>query len=122
VQRDQQVFSVHAVLQREQKAYGLLIGTTQEGYQEGIPSYINYETIMYLQAHNFTYFNFGGVSLDQTHKGLSTYKDSMGTVKTASYYGSTNFLTFPHKLVNPLMNLARSLPENRLIKVIQHRI
>ena len=102
-----------------QRAYGLFIGVTSDGYRDGVPSFLDYSVMMLLKERNFEYFNFGGVPTDGTHSGLVSFKERLGAEGKKSIYGSTNFLLFPYTVLNPLINLARKMPDNKMIRYVK---
>ncbi len=121
VERDSELFAVQAVMQNNQQAYALLIGVKAEGYQYGLPSFIDYSLILSLKEKNYSYINFGGVPIDKTHKGLADFKKRLGAVECFSTYGSTHFINMPYVLLNPLVRLLRKLPDNPLVDQIKRK-
>lgn len=117
--KDDKIIGMIAVLVKDDKAYSLLLGMTPEGYKEYICSFLEYHIILKLHEEGYYYLNLGGVSLDKTHAGLGNYKRTLGGKPFASTYGSTNFILFPYNTINPLMNLARVLPDNRMINFVR---
>jgi hypothetical protein len=95
------------------RAYGLLIGISEQGYSYGLSAYIHYVTIHRLKKEGYTYLNLGGISPDQTHKGLLEFKQSLGAAPVNNSFAETDFLVFPWSLLNPLMRLKRTRQEKK---------
>jgi hypothetical protein len=109
--QNNQVFGIDAILVKDRKAYGLLMGFTENGYRFAMPSFINYYIIMKLKSEGFDYLNMGGVSVDITHQGLQQFKKSLGAVPCVSSVGETNYLSLPYRLLNPMLHAKRLLYE-----------
>ena len=109
--QDNQIYGIDAVMVKDLKAYGLLMGFTEKGYRFAMPSFINYYIIMKLKSEGFGYLNMGGISMDLTHQGLRLFKKSLGAVPCISTFGETNYLSFPLRLLNPLLNARRLMNE-----------
>lgn len=122
VEKNNVIHSIISVLVRSNKSYAIFIGSDKVGYDMGLPSYMYYELIHYLKAHNYHYLNLGGIPEDKTHKGLVMFKLKLGAKPVSSLYGNTNFLLYPYKLANPICELIRLLPENKLISAIKKKL
>lgn len=107
VKKDDIVWAVQVVYEYDHKSYGLFVGINQEGYNYGIPSFIDLGIINDLKNNGFHYFNMGGVPTDKTHLGIASFKKMFGARECSSSYGSTNFLLFPYTILNPLVTLLR---------------
>lgn len=98
------------------RAYSLLMGTSREGYRQGLSHYLDLKVMEKLKGEGVEYFNFGGVPGKET--GLIAYKKAIGGIEYRMTGGSTNFLRFPLKSINPLLNMGRSLPNSGLKKIL----
>ena len=122
IEKDGEIYAVQAILQHNQKAYAMFIGVKTEGYKYGVPAFIDCSVIYSLKNDQYLYLNFGGVPTDKTHKGIALFKESLGAVEYFSSYGSTNFLIFPHLLLNPIVNIIRKFPENLFINYVKRLV
>lgn len=95
------------------RAYGLLIGTSEAGYSLRVPTYMHYVIVHFLKKEGYRYLNLGGVSPDETHKGLLEFKQSLGAQPVPNSFAETDFLVFPWTLLNTLNRLKRALQERK---------
>lgn len=95
------------------RAYGLLIGTSETGYSLRVPTYLHYVIVHFLKKEGYRYLNIGGVSPDETHKGLLEFKQSLGAQPVTNSFAETDFLVFPWTLLNMPNRLKRLLQEWR---------
>ncbi len=101
-------------LEKDKYVYMLLKGTNENGYKNGLSSVLSYSLINeYIGQGYFTY-NQGGRPPGSDGAGLEVFKKSMGAEKIATYSAISNFLTYPYKLLNPLILLLRLLPKSLL--------
>lgn len=105
------VHSVQLNLEHRQKVYGLLMGSDEFAYHNGLPSLIDTELIKQFSNQEFKYYNTGGTPQTEGGKGLEQYKRYMGALPVDYYGCTTNYLTFPRQLLNPLMNAGRKMPQ-----------
>jgi hypothetical protein len=119
IEKDEKILAVQAIMQYNQKAYALFIGINEDGYKNGVPSFIDYTVALMLKAKSYEYLNYGGVPTDKTHLGIAHFKKSMGAYEVHSSYGSTNFLIFPHYLLNPLIKRIRKYHSNYLVNILK---
>jgi hypothetical protein len=110
-----QAYCVQLNLVKQNRVYGLLMGSDSFAYDNGFPSLIDYDIIMDSKHKSFHYYNTGGVPGDEINEGLDRYKQSMGGERVMVYGATTNYLIFPYSLLNPLMNAGRRLPRNNAI-------
>jgi hypothetical protein len=120
--KELEICAIFMALSRGNKAYGLLTGTSKEGYKAGAPSFLEYCVLMTFKNEGIQYLNLGGIPLENVKSGLVQFKKSIGAFPVESTYGSTNFLRFPYNLLNPIMSLARILPANKIVKIVQQKI
>jgi hypothetical protein len=122
VEKDGKVYAIQASLMNEGKAYTLYVGVNQQGYQEGVPSFLDYNLIILLSKRGFKTINFGGIPTEKSHQGLIEFKKKLGAKQIPSRYGNTNFLVFPLSLLNPILNLLRFLPNVGPVKILRNYI
>jgi hypothetical protein len=108
---------MQVVFTLDTKSYALFIGTNSTGYKLGLSAFIQYFTIFRLKEEGYNYLNLGGIPGDPSSKGLDYFKRSVGALPWEISGGSTNFLLFPYSLLNPLLNLGRMIPNNRIKKL-----
>jgi lipid II:glycine glycyltransferase (peptidoglycan interpeptide bridge formation enzyme) len=111
--------SILFVLTCKKRAYALLLGTDNDGYQLGIPAFLYFSAISRLKELGFESFSLGRVPNDSSEAGLVFFKESLGAEKVRCAGGSTNFLNFPYKYLNPLMYMGRRLPDSVLVRLIK---
>lgn len=107
---DKKIHCAQLNVEHNGQAYGLLMGSDPEAYQNGHPSFIDKGVIEKLKGLNYQYYNPGGNTSDNGGAGLEKYKASMGAEKREFYGATTNFLVYPQKLLNPLLKAGRRLP------------
>ncbi len=118
-ERQNEILSISLVFSYQNKAYGILMGTSRNGYKAGAPSFMSYELACMLKEQGYAYLNIGGVQRGIKHKGLKDFKDSLGADIVASSEEVTNFLNPPLSFLNPLLNLKRFLGD---LKVLPWRL
>ena len=104
-------------LETENGVYMLLKGTSEFGYKNGLPSFLSYNLINNYGKKGIRYYNQGGRISTDPEDGLTVYKKSMGAEEIPVYGATTNFLTYPYKLLNPLLNLGRKFPQDNPIVI-----
>lgn len=108
---DDTVYSVELNVEYNLKAYNVLKASIDDAYQNGISSLIDYHMIQYYHDEGFAYFNLGGELLKDEGQGLSLFKEGLGGQKQVRHGYYTYYLTFPHRLINPLMLAGKMLPD-----------
>lgn len=102
--------------------YMLLKGTDDYGYKNGLSSHLShYLTQKYIKEGKSVY-NQGGRPQGKDGDGLSIFKKSMGAREVTVYGATTNYITYPYKLLNPILNLGRLLPDVQLVKYLKRLI
>ncbi len=114
-ERQNEILSMSLVFSYQKKAYGLLMGTSRNGYKAGVPSFLNFELASILKEQGYSYLNIGGVQRDVKHQGLKDFKDQLGTDIVGSGEEVTNFLNPPLSYFNPLLNLKRFLGDLKVL-------
>lgn len=112
--QDGNINCVQYTIEHNGRACALLIGSNDFAYQNGMPAFIDFTLIDRFKAENFERYNTGGSTTRTGGDGLERYKMSMGCIKLEVEGATTNFLTFPKNLINPLLVLGRKLPYNKL--------
>lgn len=97
-----------------QKAYGIWMGSSQEGYKAAAPSLLIFESIKALKANGNTYLNMGGVPLGSKNQGVRKFKLSMGATPVYSSEQTTDFLMPPLSYLNHVMKLKRVVEQWRI--------
>ena len=109
-------------IEENKRVYGLLLGSNNYSYQMGLPAFLTSKMLLQQKEKGFIYYNPGGGTEDDGNKGLEQFKHSMGGNKTFVYGSTTNFISFPRNLLNPLMNLGRIMPQkNPVIEFIKKK-
>ena len=119
VEDQEGILSMQLVFNYMNRAYVLLMGSTQKGYRHGAPTFNYYEVAARLKDLGVRYCNIGGVPSGSRNAGLGKFKRSLGTEIIETAEESTNFLLFPLCLLNPLMNLMRILPDNKVARILK---
>ena len=101
------------------KVYAILIGTSRQGYELGIPAFTTCSTLQRCKELGFESYNLGGVPDDSSKSGLFFFKTSLGAKRFSCTGGSTNYLCFPHKCFNPLLEMGRKMPESTTKNIIK---
>lgn len=109
---DNKVCSVQFNIECDNKSYGLLMGSDDSAYKNGLPSFVDFNLIEQYQTLGFNYYNPGGGPVDEGGSGIEQYKKAMGAQKYIFTGATTNFLVYPQKLLNPLLYLGRKLPSS----------
>ena len=107
VEKENEILSIQLVLSWNNKAFSFLMGTSDNGYKAGAPSFLFYELVLLLKDQGFSYLNIGGASRDIKHRGLKEFKDSLGADVIASADEVTNFIGAPLSFLNPILDLKR---------------
>lgn len=104
------------------RAFNLLIGSDDLAYQYGLAALADYELIHLYKEGGLSTYNLGGGTGDAGSAGLERSKQSKGAEKKMVYGVTTNYLCYPHRLVNPMLRLGRSLPRNNHITRLLQRV
>ncbi len=90
-----------------QKAYGIWMGTSEEGYKAAAPSLLIYESLKMLKANGIIYLNLGGVPLGSKNQGIRKFKTHLGATAIDSAEQTTDFLIPPLSYLNHVLKLKR---------------
>lgn len=102
---DNRILSINLLLTYNNMAYGILMGTSPEGYAKGSPSFHYFELVKTLKDKGYRYYNLGGAQSGPQHRGLKKFKDSLGSDKIYSAEEFTNFINKPLCFLNPLLEI-----------------
>ncbi len=114
-EREKEILSMQLVLTWGKRAYGILMGTSSEGYKVGAPSLIFYEISCTLKDQDYHYYNIGGVPRSIKHIGVRNFKDTLGATRVKSAEEVTNFINPPRKFLNPLLYFKWFLEDHRVL-------
>lgn len=112
---ENRVHSVQYNIEHDGKVYGLLMGSDTFAYQNGLPSFVDYHLIETYRQNGYQYYNPGGGPVGLGGEGIEKYKKSLGGVRMEMGGATTNFLTMPHNVLNPIMKMGRHLPDNNRV-------
>jgi len=101
------------------RVYGVLLGTDRKGYKLGVSAFMDYSVIKKCKELGFESYNLGGVPDNASKSGMIFFKTSLGAKKFLCTGGSTNYLNFPYKCLNPLLNMGRRMPESAVKRIIK---
>lgn len=118
---DEASHSVLFNLEANGRAFNLLVGSDDLAYQYGLAALADFELIHLYQSAGFRCYNLGGGTGDAGSAGLERSKQSKGAEKKMAYGATTNYLCYPHRVVNPLLNMGRSLPRNNWVVSVFQR-
>lgn len=108
-------------LENKTSTYMLLKGTNDFGYRNGLSSYLsNYLIDLYTHIKK-NHYNQGGRPSTNDGDGLAVFKKSMGAKELISYGATTNYIIWPHKILNPILLIGRRLPQNNIFIQILKR-
>jgi hypothetical protein len=114
------VHSVQLNVELNGKQYGLLMGSDGIAYKNGLASFIDHHIITNAHEAGCRYYNLGLIPPDsQGGAGIRKYKESVGAEEMVSYGYYSYYLTFPWRLLNPLIRLSKKLPENKILNYIR---
>lgn len=121
VELDQKTTLAMLNLKHKDKTYGLLKGSDEMAYKNSLHLYLDASIIQQYTDQGMSYLNTSGGSLTDRIPGVEAYKQSLGACEVITSSYSTNFLTFPQQLLNPIISLIRKFPnfEYRIYKRVQ---
>lgn len=105
IEDEQGLQGIQLSLEKDGKAYGLLLGAGPLSYQNGYRQLLDYQIMESLASRRYQYYNMGSVSSGPDGEGLAAYKLSAGASAHVSYGVYTHFMQFPQRLLNPLYGL-----------------
>ncbi len=102
-----EILSIELFLDFNNKAFGILMGTSLKGYKIGSPSFHYFEIVRSLKDNGYLYYNVGGVPRSNKHKGLREFKGRLGAEVIDSAEEATNFLSPSLSYLNPFLDFKR---------------
>lgn len=109
VRVDNQVHAVALNLESNNSVFALFMAYNEFAYKNGLAAFFIYNLIDLYRSKGFTRYNFGGIPEGKDNQGIRVFKESIGTRAVQLNGMTTNFLQYPHKLMNPTLNLIRHL-------------
>lgn len=122
IQTGEVIHSIEMTLEYNNQAYMLLKATDNFGYKKGLSTLLNIKVIDEYKKKGFTSYNLGGRPQEKDGDGLALYKTRLGAKVYVTYGATTNFIQYPQKSLNPLLNIGRTLPDNRLTHFLKKMI
>ncbi len=110
-----EILGIQFVFNYQGKAYEIFEGTSIKGYKLNAPAFLMCEVTGLLKEMGSYYYNHGGVPGSVKHQGLQKFKEKVGAQSIPSSEEVTNFITPPLNLLNPLLNLKRSLKKTNIL-------
>ncbi len=115
VEKDREIMSIQLVIFQGKQAYIILMGTSNNGYREGAPSFLFYELATTLRDRGYLYLNTGGVCRGTKQIGLKIFKERLGAEAIKSTEEVTNFIAPPLSYLNPFIEFKRFLHDLKFI-------
>ncbi|MDG5799792.1 GNAT family N-acetyltransferase [Marinilabiliaceae bacterium ANBcel2] len=102
------------------RRYTLLKATSEEGYRDGASSALTSKVISKYKEQGIYSYNLGGSVKTDSGDGLKKYKLNIGANEKELFGATTNFIIYPYKLINPVLNITRAIPKNnKVIKTLK---
>ncbi|ASB48319.1 GNAT family N-acetyltransferase [Alkalitalea saponilacus] len=115
---DGEIHCVRCALVRDKRMYGIMIAADEFAYANGLQHYLQHHLITQIHKEGYKYYNVSIVDFGED--GLVSYKESLGCKLHKVHGAYTHFITFPHVLLNPVMNTGRFLAKSPLFaKVVK---
>jgi hypothetical protein len=110
-------------MEHNNKSYGLYNGADAYAYENGIPAWAITQSALKYMDEGFQYLNLGATAYyreDSIH--LANFKQQLGGKPANVCIMKTDFLIFPYKLINPIINLGRKIPYNPITHFLRRLI
>lgn len=104
---DNQTHAVAMNLEANQSVFALFMAYDEFAYKNGLAAFFIHSLIDQYQEKGFTRYNFGGVPKGKESQGIKLFKESFGAQASKLDGLTTNFLQYPHKLLNPMLDVIR---------------
>jgi hypothetical protein len=117
VAKEDHVLCVELTAVHHRRAYGLLVGTDEQGYELKANALLQFNVIQKLKSESIQFYNFGGVPRDPSSKGLAFFKASFGGKEYNCTGGMSRHLQKP--FIEYLTNAYSKLPNMKLTKIIR---
>lgn len=95
------------------RCYGMMKGANAFAYKNGLQSLLDVSVIKIMQSQGVKCLNLSGDVMTSRAPGVDSYKLSLGAIEIHSAHLNTYYLTFPRKLLNPILYLALKFPNIR---------
>ncbi|PZX13543.1 acetyltransferase (GNAT) family protein [Breznakibacter xylanolyticus] len=105
VSAEGQVHCVNFLLIRDGKIFGLIIGSDQFAYDHGFHQFVKHSLINKF-GDSARYYNLASAD---PGSGLANFRVSMGFKEHQVYGAYSNFLVYPHKILNPIIHATHHL-------------
>ena len=109
-----EIISMQFTIMSGKRGYGMLMGTTEQGYAANAPTLLWYEVILFLKEKGMKSFNLGGLPLGKKNAGLDRFKRSLGAVPLMSPEEFTDFLIRPLSGLNLFLAAKRKILKYKL--------
>ncbi len=110
-EKKEETLSIQLVFSHNNRAYGILMGTSHNGYRYAASSFLFYEIVNSLKEQGYRYYNLGGVQPDRSQQGLRKFKDTLGAGTLGTAIEMTGFIGLPLSFLNPLLKMKQFLLE-----------
>jgi len=108
------------VLVKHPFAEALLTGIEPAYYNHGISPFLYIHAFNQLKNNGFISVNLGGIPDGHDGEKLAQFKKSLGAEEITVYGATTNYITYPYKLLNPALRIGRMLPkDNAIVKFLK---
>jgi len=109
-------------LKSGKRIFNLLRGADEIAYENGLPAFLGKHMINYYKLNDYKTLNLGGIPSGLDGKNLSIFKRSMGAKEIVVYGATTNYITYPYKLLNPIISIGRLLPDIGIVNYLKRHI
>lgn len=109
IRTDNQVHAVAMNLETNNSVFALFMAYDEFAYKNGLAAFFIHNLIDHYKQKGFTRYNFGGIPKGKDSHGIRIFKESIGTQPVQLNGLTTNFLQYPHKLMNPALHLLRCI-------------
>jgi hypothetical protein len=119
VKKQEDILNVELTVAYNGRAYGLLCGTNQMGYQLRANSLLQFNILQKLKSEGFEIYNFGGIPTGPGSRGLALFKTSFGGIEHVCTGWRSHHLQSP--FIDRLTNAYLKFPEMKITKIIRKR-
>lgn len=108
---------IMTILDFDDKAYALFIGSCEEGYNLQAPAFLTFNMIKKLKTEGYQYLNLGGVPADSSRSNIIFNKTSFGAEQHLCSGGKTPHLN--GSFFNILNIVYSKMPDNQMKKIFK---
>lgn len=112
---DDVVHCVNFLLIRNGKIFGLIIGSDEFAYNHGFHQFVKH-SLMQLFEKGAQYYNLASA---EPGSGLGNFRVSMGFHEHRVFGSYSQFLVYPHKMLNPLIQMSHNFNSNKYVRILQ---